>query len=515
MFFKLSSFALIAVEAIEVSVEVHICSGLPSFTIVGLPDKAVNESRQRVRAAIKNSGFKFPVKKIIINLSPADIRKEGAIYDLPIAVAILAASQQIESKAIEVIKNCSFIGELSLDGQLRPVRGIISMAEEAMKTKKKYFFMPIENLKQAEMVKKTANAGAFNLNGVINMAANEKIICSQLHNIELLHKGEDKKNELDYCLDFSEVKGQLKAKRAVEIAAAGMHHIMMVGPPGTGKSMIAQRLITILPNLTTGESIEVTKIHCLTKEFDGLLIKKRPFRNPHHTISRASLTGGGISPKPGEISLAHRGVLFLDEFNQFPKKLIEDLRQPLENKNITISRNNLHYKFPCSFMLVIAANPCNCGYYGDKKRSCRCSAAEISRYWNSISGPIMDRIDIRIEVPSLDNKDIIASPESESSAKIRQRVINCHKIQAERYKNSYCKYNSEAGINYINSWISPETGIKKLLLKMIEKYNLSGRAVSGLVKITRTIADLENCRNIKTSHLLEALNYRTGQIALY
>jgi magnesium chelatase family protein len=515
MFFKLFSFALIGVEAIEVSVEVHICSGLPSLTIVGLPDKAVNESRQRVRAAIKNSGFKFPIKKIIINLSPADIRKEGAIYDLPIAVAILAASAQIDLNAIAVIRNSSFIGELSLDGQLRPVRGIISMAEEALKTGRKYFFMPVENLAQAGLVKKTGKAGAFSLSEVINMAANEKIITKQSLDYKLQKKCIYNDDKLNYRLDYSEVKGQLKAKRAMEIAAAGMHHIMMVGPPGTGKSMIAQRLVTILPELTTTESLEVTKIYCLTRESDAPLIKKRPFRSPHHTISRASLTGGGISPKPGEISLAHRGVLFLDEFNQFPKKLIEDLRQPLENKNITISRNNLHYKFPCSFMLVIAANPCNCGYYGDKKRSCRCTAAEISRYWNSISGPIMDRIDMRIKVPSLDNKDIITSTESEDSTKIRERVINCHKIQAQRYKNFYCRYNSEAGIKYINSWLSAETGLRKLLLKIIEKYNLSGRAVSGLIKVTRTIADLENCSNIKTSHLLEALNYRTGQVALH
>jgi len=324
MFFKLSSFALIAVEAIEVSVEVHISGGLPSLTIVGLPDKAVNESRQRVRAAIKNSGFIFPLKKIIINLSPADIRKEGAIYDLPIAVAIIAASAQINSKAIEVIKNSSFIGELSLDGKLRPVKGIISMAEESLKTGKKYFFMPGENIAQACLVKKSGNAGCFSLREVLSIAADEKIINRQVVlNTESLKRCSNNKNEPDYFLDFSEVKGQLKAKRAVEIAAAGMHHIMMVGPPGTGKSMIAQRLVTIMPDLTTSESLEVTKVYCLTREFDGMLIKKRPFRNPHHTISRVSLTGGGISPKPGEISLAHRGVLFLDEFNQFPKNLLK------------------------------------------------------------------------------------------------------------------------------------------------------------------------------------------------
>ncbi|MBM3700196.1 MAG: YifB family Mg chelatase-like AAA ATPase [Actinobacteria bacterium] len=515
MFFKLSSFALIAVEAIEVYVEVHISAGLPSLTIVGLPDKAVNESRQRVRAAIKNSGFIFPLKKIIINLSPADIRKEGAIYDLPIAVAILAASEQVDLKTVEVIENSSFIGELSLDGQLRPVKGIISMAEESLKTGRKYFFMPAGNIAQACLVKKSGNAGCISLREVLSKAADEKIITRQSRDIESLKSCSNKKNESDYLLDFSEVKGQLKAKRAVEIAAAGMHHIMMVGPPGTGKSMIAQRLVTIMPDLTTSESLEVTKIYCLTREFDGILIKKRPFRNPHHTISRVSLTGGGISPKPGEISLAHRGVLFLDEFNQFPKNLIEDLRQPLENKNIIISRNNLHYKFPCSFMLIIAANPCNCGYNGDKKRTCRCSTAEISRYWNSISGPIMDRIDMKVEVPSLDDRDIISTAEAETSSIIRQRVINCHKIQAKRYKNFSFMYNSEAGIKYINSWISAETEIKNLLLKIIQKYKLSGRAVSGLLKITRTIADLENCNNIKTSHLLEALNYRTGQIAGY
>jgi len=511
MFFKLSSFAVIGIDAIEISVEVHISSGLPSLTIVGLPDKAVNESRQRVRAAINNSSFKFPVKKIIVNLSPADIRKEGAIYDLPIAVAILAASGQIPAGAIPLIQKSSFIGELSLDGELRPARGVISMAEESLKAKNKYFFMPLQNLKQAEMVKQYGNAGCRTLKEVISFAGAPVKNFKQCD--EIKQNSNDAINEYDYGFDFSEVKGQLRARRAIEIAAAGMHHIMMMGPPGTGKSMMAQRLVTIMPDLTNPESLEVTKIYCLTRGFNGNLVKKRPFRNPHHTISRVSLTGGGLSPKPVEISLAHRGVLFLDEFNQFPKALIEDLRQPLENKNIVISRNNLHFKFPCSFMLAIAANPCYCGYYGEKKRVCRCSPGEIDRYRKSFSGPILDRIDIKIEVPSLQDEDILSCTESEGSLTVKKRVMDCQSIQSERYKSTLFKYNSEASAKYINSWISADIRIKDLLSKIIEKYGLSGRAVSSLIKVSRTIADLESCSNIKTSHLMEALNYRIGQDA--
>jgi magnesium chelatase family protein len=500
MFFELNSFALIGIEAIMISVEAHISNGLPSFNIVGLPDKAINESRQRVKAAIINSGYNFPLKKIIINLSPADIKKEGALYDLPIAIAILNVSDQI---TIKDKHKCCFIGELSLDGNLNPVRGIISMAEEASKIGKKYFFMPYGNAEQADLIKNIKIIPCKNLKEIILLCLSNEDLDKQNFLIEST-KIENKCSDLDFC----DIRGQLRSKRAIEIAASGMHNLMLIGPAGAGKTMLSKRIISILPKLSLNESIEVTKIYSLYKKNNPNLIRQRPFRNPHHTITRINLVGGGNIPRPGEISLAHRGVLFLDEFSLFPRTLVEDLRQPLENKDIIISRNNISYKFPCSFMLVVATNPCICGYLGDERKKCTCSMGEIRKYWNSISGPIMDRIDMKVDVPRLEDDDFINSSPVESSEIILKRVEECREMQKERYENSNIKYNAEAGVRIIYNWIDKNNELKKLIPELTKKYNLSARAIASLIKVSRTIADMEKSSDIELSYFMEALQYR-------
>jgi len=485
MFFKLDSFALAGIDAIKVSVEVHISNGLPSFTIVGLPDKAISESRQRVRAAIINSGFKFPMKRIIINLSPADIRKEGAFYDLPIALSILAVSGQISSK---LFNECCFVGELSLDGKINPVRGIISMAERAVKTGKNFFIVPQKIAHQASLIKDINIVQGENLNEVV------KIFCRCSDLKKYVYKDTKNKilpNDNYYDLDLKDVKGQLKAKRALEIAVSGMHNFMMIGPPGAGKTMLAQRAITIMPQLSISECIEVTKIYSLYKKYSGELIQKRPFRSPHHTISRVGLTGGGKSPKPGEISLS-------------------DLRQPLENKKVVIARNNISYCFPCSFMLIVATNPCHCGYFGDEKKKCVCSLREVRKFWKNLSGPIVDRIDMRVKISRLKKCDFIKIGQGESSSEIKKRVKRCIEIQQRRFEGKKFKYNSEASPDVINSWIRDNKEIRNILSKISDNYNLTARGMASILKVARTIADLDEREAIRTQHVLEALQYRAG-----
>jgi magnesium chelatase family protein len=502
MLFRLDSFALVGITAVKVSVEVHISRGLPEFIIVGLPGKAVNESRQRVRSAVINSGFDFPVKKIIVNLSPADIRKDGSLYDLPIALSILSASEQISSNFSE--ESC-FVGELSLDGTINPVSGLISMAERARIEKKQFFFVPYQIAKQVSFIKDLKIISCRNLSETVEALSGEGKTDKFIYREENISK-----NSISYDFDFKDVKGQLRAKRAMEIAVAGRHNIMLIGPPGSGKTMIARRAVTIMPNLNMQECIDVTKIYSLYKKDVNDLIQKRPFRNPHHTISRIGLIGGGINPVPGEISLAHRGILFLDEFSQFPRTFIEDLRQPLENKEIVISRNHYSYKFPCNFMLVVATNPCYCGYFGSSSKKCICSLREVKKFWKKMSGPIMDRIDMRVTIDRLPESSFIEEDEGESSDIIKKRIMECTEIQSTRFKGNNINYNSEIGIDIINRWMKDDANVKNLIYSVSKKFSLTARGTVSILKVSRTIADLEASDSIKEHHIIEALNYRVN-----
>ncbi|HOX99848.1 MAG TPA: YifB family Mg chelatase-like AAA ATPase [Smithellaceae bacterium] len=503
MFVKVNSMSVIAMDSYPVFVEVDTSQGLPQFATVGLPDASVKESRDRIKAAIKNSGYRFPRSHVTINLAPADIKKEGTGFDLPIAVGILAAEELIET---ENLRDCLFIGELSLDGSIKGVSGVLSATFKAKEIGIQSVFVPADNAAEAAMVEGIRVIPVQTLPDVVEMLEGRKDIEPFSLDINKIFQ---KTNQYD--LDFDEIKGQKQAKRALEIAAAGAHNVLMIGPPGSGKSMLAKRLPTILPDLSFDEAIEVTKIFSiagfLNKE--ETLMAVRPFRAPHHTISDAGLVGGGQTPRPGEISLAHLGVLFLDELPEFKKNVLEAMRQPLEDGTITITRSSVTASFPAKFMLVAAMNPCPCGYFGDRVRSCRCTPQQIRQYQSKISGPLLDRIDLHIEVPSVKYRALSDKEQGESSAAVKERVNKARDIQKERFNSDRVMCNSRMTEKQIKKFCYIDEEAHKLIEMAIEKLGLSARAVNRILKVSRTIADLENDEHIRTSHVAEAIQYRS------
>lgn len=500
---KIFSAATIGLEAKIIEVEVEASYGLSRFTLVGLPDKAVEESKERVTAAIKSSGFKPPghqPARILVSLAPADIKKEGSLYDLPIAIGFLASDQQIRFDAQSKI----FIGELALDGRLRPIRGAISFAILAKEKKFEEIILPRENAREAALIKDLKVIGAASLREIIDHLAKRKTIHQTKTNLEELE-------ELPkYSLDIGWIKGQGYAKRALEIAAAGGHNLMMQGPPGTGKTLLAQALPSLLPPLAFEESLEVTKIYSISGFLpkEKPLITIRPFRSPHHTSSEVALIGGGNPPRPGEITLAHRGVLFMDEFPEFHRDVLESLRQPLEEGQITLLRSKHRLTLPARFTLIAAANPCPCGYYRDSEKPCRCPSSQIAKYRRKLSGPLMDRFDLFIDVPQLKYEELIAPGAEQISEQIRQRVQLTRNIQKERLKQEKILTNAEMRIPQIKKYCQIGPSSQRLLKAAIDSGKLSVRGFHRVLKTSRTIADLDGSEKILPKHVQEALSYR-------
>ncbi len=502
MLAKVNSSAIIGLNAVSVEVEVDVQGqGLPSLTIVGLPDKAVEEAKERVRSAIKNTGAEFPAKRITVNLAPADLPKEGAIYDLPIALGILIGSEQIKAD----ISRYLFMGELSLEGKLRHSPGALPQAILAKEKKFSTFFVPVENAQEAAIIKGVDVIPLESLHELLDHLTGKEIVKKQPPTQI------DKISEDDFEFDMKDIKGQEQAKRAMEIAAAGGHNIILKGPPGAGKTLIARTVPSILPKPTFEEAIEITKIYSISGLLDGSgVVIKRPFRSPHHTTSHIGLIGGSNIPKPGEISLAHRGVLFLDEFPEFPRHVLEAMRQPMEDGFVTISRASGRITFPSKFMLVAAQNPCPCGYLGDPTHECRDTTTQILNYQKKISGPMLDRIDIHLDVPAVkvDKLTEQNSPSGPGSKEIRKRVQFARDIQTRRFKNDKIISNSEMNSKQIKKYcvLSPES--LEILKMAVTKLNLSARSYNKILKVSRTIADLDGLKEIKPNHVAEALQYR-------
>ena len=500
LFAKVNSCGLIGVNAYQVEIEVNISGGLPTFILVGLPDAAINESRERVRSAIKSTNIDFQSKKIVVNLAPADTKKAGPTYDLPIAIGILAGNGLLNMNNLE---NLFVVGELGLSGKIRQINGVLSSVILAKKLNAKGIIVPQENLAEASLIQDINIYPVSDLNETINLINNLNNIKAAKHTVNL--KTEDKTN-----YDFNEVKGQSLAKRAFEISASGQHNLFMIGSPGSGKSMLAQRMTGILPPLSYEEMIEVTQIYSASGKLskENKLISIRPFRTPHHSISTAGLIGGGSFPQPGEISLAHKGILFLDELTEFQKQVLDSLRQALEAKEVTISRAKKSCIFPCDFTFISACNPCPCGYLGDSLKKCTCTANNIKKYLNKLSGPILDRIDLMVEVKRLNENELISQKRNEDSSTIKKRIENVRDIQKNRYKNKNIISNSHLNPKEIKQFCKFEKTGELILREAIKTFALTGRSYDRVLKISRTIADLANSDIIKDEHLLEALQFR-------